>query len=291
MIIKLRGADFSADNIGTVSTDLNLLDYTKAAILASGNETMDDYQKLALDSFFRSLGAGENDGIITKMRKIYLPIICNDVTKGLINYADENFTDDGPLSSSVWSLRNRGLVGSATTPAINETLSNPLLATNFSVFWLRTERMVSGTNDSQYVAVFRGKTNTNLWCGPTEVSASSNSMVSWGQYGTNWSTNTVKSSITAVKTAALICRGANDVDRNIYGVWDSTLSGLTLADFSNESSESLYVLGLGSNNQLKPYAVVMVGEAVTLEQGKAISSAIDAMWDVFKPSTPEVPGE
>lgn len=281
MILKLRTADFSANNIGKVQVTALLDDYTKAAIIASGNKEMTLVQKSALNDFFVYL---KDNSLLSKMRKIYLPIIASDVSNAMINYATNDFTKDATPNSSIWSLRNHGLVASST-PTGNFTfeINNPIVANNFSVFWLRTELFVPGVLTEQKIITLRGKTDTTLFLGPLENSVSSNTTISWGSYGAipSWGTiGKTIASITEVKSAALICRGASDIDKNNYGTW-KTLTVTSLSDFSGETAETVYVLGVANNNTLKPYGVVMLGEAVTTAQGKEISANIDALWEAF----------
>ena len=61
--------------------------FTLDAITASGNSSMTDAQKWALNHFFFQIGAIDNDGIYAKMKYLFIPMICNNVaTKILVNY-------------------------------------------------------------------------------------------------------------------------------------------------------------------------------------------------------------
>ena len=85
LVTKLK-AVVDNDNLPVLKTDIS--DFTKAAIIASGNSSMDDAQKWALDSYFESIGAIDNGTIWQKIKAIYIPLILTDRTKIFINYKD-----------------------------------------------------------------------------------------------------------------------------------------------------------------------------------------------------------
>lgn len=89
MYIKVRGADFSNVKIGTMALELSEL--TKEAIEASGNNSMTDSQKRALDDFLMGI-QGE---IFNSIEYLILPFIANSVNKAFVNY--KNNTDYGGM--------------------------------------------------------------------------------------------------------------------------------------------------------------------------------------------------
>ena len=86
MILVLKGADFSANNIGKIDLPRELSDFTKAALSASGNTSLSDEQKLALDNFFINIGAVSNTGIWRKIKVLFLPILAADKERAFTNY-------------------------------------------------------------------------------------------------------------------------------------------------------------------------------------------------------------
>lgn len=281
MIITLKGADFSADNIGQVEIERTLNAYTLAAIEASGNAGLTDSQKFALDDLFLAMGVDGSNNVMSKMRKVYLPIIAGAVNKALVNYADNSFTNDkSDLSSDHWILRNHGLVGIDTTQGITLTLDNPLVGNNISFFMLRTELMENGVNDTSRNLILRGKTNDGLFIGPTNTSASDDDVVSLGTYGYNYNVNWGKDT-DALKATAWNVQSASVRDAVLVGNVLETAAPIITTDMSGETSQTLYVYGLGSGQTTKAYGVSMIGEAVTKEQMLNICAKIDALYDAF----------
>lgn len=81
--------------------------FTLDAITASGNSTMTDAQKWALNHFFYQMGAISNSELWQKIKFLGLPIICNDnLNKALTNYVDN--TDGNVFTGEFVS---HGLVG------------------------------------------------------------------------------------------------------------------------------------------------------------------------------------
>ena len=282
MILKLSGADFSANNLGVVQVQQDLLPYTEAAILASGNSQMTGPQKSALDKLFRAMGADGSNNVMSKMRKMYLPILCGgDVTKAMINYADSSYPNDKELDATKWIYRSHGIVGLVGSGnSIYLTLSQPLLTNNFSCFVLRTEKMESGVADASYGIVLRGKTNTGRFLGISSPSNSSDQLTSLGAYGVDWYPGGWSKINDAVKTST-VNFGTNGCDVCGIGTWLATKHPSSYTDMSAESSQTLYVFGLNNMNTEKAYGVAIIGEAVTLEQAKLITQRIDELYDAF----------
>ena len=107
MILILKGADFSANNLGQVEITTELDDFTKAAIVASGNTSMTDVQKSALNTFFKKLGAFGTTGVWSKIHYAWMPIIGGSLDKAFLNYKS-NEVNVVP-KSEYWSLVEGGI--------------------------------------------------------------------------------------------------------------------------------------------------------------------------------------
>lgn len=282
MILKLKGADFSENNLGQVDVRQDFLPYTEAAILASGNTQMTPQQKSTLDGLFRTMEAGQIGGVMSKMRKVYLPIIAADVSKALVDYATDSFTIDFNLNSENWQLRNHGLVGLATGQNLTMDLNNPLTGGNYSCFLLRTEKMVAGTDDSTYALSLRGKTSSSKWLGMRFVSQSSNGMVGSGSYGADKWFNAYYKDDDAISAAGVSLSGTSLLSicpKN--GGYEESLTAANVVDMTGETAQTLYVFGLAGMNMTKAYGVAMIGEALTEQQTRDIVSKINALYDAF----------
>ena len=279
MIIKINGADFSQNNLGKVVVTTELNPFTKAAITASGNDSLTLTQKVMLNDLFLKMGVDGSNNVMSKIHRLYLPIIAGDVSHALINYKDTNFVNDKVLDSSHWTLRSNGLVGVTPGQNIDLTESKPIMQDNFFGLFLRTELVTLGVDDSSYAMVLRGKTNTNAFLGLKQQSASSNTICSLSEYGAHWgdwakTTDAIKAS--GVNSAS----NYNDaIKRGVYTHEDTPKT--TTVDMSTETSQTLYVLGLDSTNTTKPYGVLMLGEALDSQDFLNIANAVDNLYSSF----------
>lgn len=132
-----------------VTYDLGIDEFTKSAILSSGN-SFNDSQTLAIDSFFKAIGATEGTGIWSKLKKVYLPILAVDIHKAIVDYK-LNHNDYQDIDTEYWELRSKGLVVKKNTTS---TSSSILVSENentdvydFSCFAFNTEELKT-SNDS-----------------------------------------------------------------------------------------------------------------------------------------------
>lgn len=279
MIIVLKGADFSANNIGQVRVNTELNSYTKKAIEASGNTNLTMQQQFALDDLFIAMGVDGSNDVMSKIRRLYLPIIAGDVSKALVNYNTSSFVIDQEITSECWTLRNHGLVGTKSGQEIVLTENNPIQTKNFSSFFLRTETMVSGVDDSSYSIILRGQKDDSAFLGLRQQSVSSHESVTMGEYGRTWGAVWRKGT-DIIKASGLISNG-DTVHRNMRGVWDTKTITATNADMSGETKQTVYAFGFNTVQTTKPYAVAMIGEAIDPEIAKNICEKIDALYQTF----------
>lgn len=116
MILVLQGADFSANNLGKIEVKRDINPFTLAAIDASGNQSMTNEQKSALDTFFEKIGAfGNKSEIWSKLDKVYIPFLCSSLSNACVNYKTNK--SDKELSAERYTLRNRGITGVIENPA------------------------------------------------------------------------------------------------------------------------------------------------------------------------------
>lgn len=82
---------------------------TLDAIAASGNSSMTDDQKYALNHFFYQIGAVGNTGIWTKLVALYMPLICNSN----LQYALVDYKGNGDISflpSNNVQFQSKGII-------------------------------------------------------------------------------------------------------------------------------------------------------------------------------------
>lgn len=107
MVIVLKGADFSANNIGKIDIPVEISSFTKAAILASGRSSMAIEQQVALDKFFDSLGAIDGSGVWGKIRKMYIPFLTDSLAHTFVNYKT-NIAEATP-KSEYYGFKSKGI--------------------------------------------------------------------------------------------------------------------------------------------------------------------------------------
>lgn len=287
MIIVLKGADFSQNNIGKVQTEIVLDEYTKAAILASGNDALTDIQKSALNSLFLAMGVDGSNNVMSKIRKMYLPMIAGDVSKALINYADNTFPEDATPNSADWELRNLGIAQKTTSQKFNLELTGQdiLNSNNFTQMWLRTENMVSGTNDSGRTLIVRGQTDLTKYLGLIETSSNSNTQIVSRDYGYNGFGNDGMSKANEQRRASGISfRASNDISKQRYGSYSLVTDGSITAttDMTGETSQYLYVLGMNGVEAPLPYGFLLLGEAIPDEDFRNIRDKVNELYAAMK---------
>ncbi len=298
MVIRLDGADFSDNNLGKIYVGV-LDNFTKAAITASGNSSMTDGQKAALNTFFETLGAfGTASNIWSKLDKVYLPLIADDVANAMINYVD-NSADTTP-SSDYWQLRNRGIVGSfetRTTDRLTYTKNNFFIdMLNVSIFTLATENNTyngirsllnyQGSNGSSRFLIQDslssvGKRIMNF----TGISPSGNATL-LGTYdegfaknkalGFSVNTATDVTNITSDGSFMTVAGGA--VLNNVVTETNSaTYKPLCVANYSADANQR------SNNTSTAPYGAIIIGKRLTQAEMTTLKGAMEALANVFNP--------
>lgn len=277
MIVQINNADFSEKNIGKISTGID--PFTIAAIAASGNTTMSNNQKIALNTFFKQIGAtqGSTSQIFGKMKFIYLPMIAADVAKALVNYKTNN-VDFAP-SSDYYQIRNHGIVKTSSHDGFNKVIDK-ISPDNFSMTVLRNEVYTEEeTSAADYRTSFfglRGILNTSLWIGPLYCTKSSD-----GASANLVATGLVSSAFSTVLSAdAISAQTINSDGNKVYRLINNTLSSKdkSLADFSGETSQRLYVF---VNAVYKPVGAMILGESLSNDEMYVINNALNELKHYF----------
>ena len=108
MLIVIKDADFSANNVGKVSVPKKLDHFTLDALEASHNTGLAEDKKQALNTFFSEMGAfGNENNLWSKFDMVYLPFLVSGMEYSLMNYKD-NTTKVTP-NTSYFSKVNGGI--------------------------------------------------------------------------------------------------------------------------------------------------------------------------------------
>ena len=136
--IIIKKADFSGVSIGHVDIPRKLSKDTLTWIALSGNTTMTDAQKYALDDFITTLKA---NSIYNKIDKMHLPLLASDKTHALVDY--KNKKDDAIQALlDVYTFRNHGILSEtnvANTPKIDPDYQRSI--SDISLYCFATEGM------------------------------------------------------------------------------------------------------------------------------------------------------
>lgn len=100
MIFVAKNADFSENKIGTVviPEEITISNFTRNAINASG-ESLSEQQEIALEVFFRKIGAISNNSLWVKIKFLFIPMLTNNVNKAFVNYVDNNGVEISGVNS------------------------------------------------------------------------------------------------------------------------------------------------------------------------------------------------
>lgn len=165
MIFIVKGADYSANNIGHIDIKRELNQFTLDAIVASGNESMSTAQKIALDNFFESVGAfGTRSEVWSKLDRVYIPFLCNSLDKAVLNYKT-NLVDRS-LSAERYKMRNKGITGLSASPATyteSAIVDNVAINTrDLTILGMMMESDASLTGEAS-LAAYNGNSGSNRW--------------------------------------------------------------------------------------------------------------------------------
>ena len=103
MIIKLVGADFSANNIGKVALKREVSDATKS-LLSNYTRSLTTKQQLAVEDFILGL---KSNGLWASIGNLYIQALAGNLNETMFNIKTE--TKDTTPSSEYYLLENNGL--------------------------------------------------------------------------------------------------------------------------------------------------------------------------------------
>ena len=114
LVTKLRGT-VNNPNLPVLEV---MQQFTLDAITASGNSSMTDYQKWALNHFFYQIGAIDNNSLWAKVKYLAIPMICGDVN----GKALRDYKNNAEVTFSEGTWENHG-VSKAGATALSSNFS------------------------------------------------------------------------------------------------------------------------------------------------------------------------
>lgn len=108
----INGADFSGVSIGKVVLPRELSSKAIEWIEASGNNELTNTQKFAIDDFITAIGVETDNSVWSKLDKMFLPMLANDLGHSLIDYKN-NYVAASPANINNLVYRNHGVAPSS----------------------------------------------------------------------------------------------------------------------------------------------------------------------------------
>lgn len=291
MIIRLSRADFSANNIGKYEFPKELSQFTLDAITASG-KVMTDKQKYAMEDFFKSIGAIDNNGIWAKLDKVYIPFIGADVTKGLVNYKDNNL--DNTLNADTLTLVNGGVKvkgSSDLTPSdANNIVDNYVWNwDNKSVFILNTEPLIlDGSIPSIYQLSTYTNNVSNKWMG-FKIRNTNNNVIN---FNIDQSNTILIGNNNYIENSGIVTRpqliGASSNGSNVICMLGNGITKTfeVVNPYQADSNpHTLYPFGISINGTIKPEmkacGALILGDYLTESEMKSLQIYVETLYSKF----------
>lgn len=168
MLIVIKDADFSSNNVGKVSVPKELDNFTLKALEASHNTFLEDGKKQALNTFFEEMGAfGSKSNLWSKFDMVYLPFLVSGMEYSLMNYID-NTTVVTP-NTSYFSKVNGGIkpIADFSDDAYKLKISSDYVFDyrNKSALFLATENINTDTtnNYAGVICQYSGGASFKRW--------------------------------------------------------------------------------------------------------------------------------
>lgn len=292
MIIRLSRADFSANNIGKYEFPKELSKFTLDAIAASG-KVMTDEQKYAMEYFFTSIGAIDNNGIWAKLDKVYIPFIGADVTKGLVNYKDNNL--DNTLNADNLTLVNGGVKvkgSSNLTPSdANNVVDNYVWNWDSkSVFVLNTEPLVLDGSIPSIYQLSAAYTNnvSNNWQG-FKIRNTVNNIIN---FNIDQKNTIIIGNNNYIENNKIVARpqliGASSNGSNIICMLGNGITKtfeVAKPYQADSNPHTLYPFGTSVNGiinaAMKACGALILGDYLTEEEMKSLQSNVETLYSKF----------
>lgn len=290
MIIKLNGADFSANNIGKIDLSTEISEFTKRAITASGS-TMSTDQQNALEVFFRNIGAiGSGSELWSKLTNVYLPFLGVDVTKSFVNYKG-NTVDATPLTTDAelvnGGFRIKGADGTTAIP-VPESCKVSGISIDWrdaSIFVLNTEEFIFDASKNISIANLHDSTNGEYFkINTPNVNTISIEAAQFTDNTISYITPSTPFAIyDAVSNKQVIGFSSHNGDLNevFYGGATKRTASRNLENATDEIG--MLHTGVLVGKAVRQYAngAIVIGKYMTLEEMAAFQTALTTLASAF----------
>ncbi len=273
MILRLSGADFSANNIGKIDIIREITNDTRE-LLSSFSREFTDEQMFAVQDFISGL---KNSGIWSAVGNLYIPVMCGSLSE--CGYNLKTGKNDVTFGSDyVWSSKGLKLMPTSTN------------------YWKTSAKIkVNGSQQNLHLGTY----NTDSLAGITQTEAI------FGCSLTDDNKTTLQLAITANK--ALSLKTDNNTGVSVGSTADADFTSQSLKMVVQSTLGNFAVVGkfTGEYNtpistdhtytdvpvnvfnvanvwrETKNYGLLTLGTALTREQASIYSSLCDALMNKF----------
>lgn len=266
--IIIKKADFSSVSIGHVDIPRELSEDTLAWIALSGNTTMTNVQKYALDDFITTLKAST---VYNKIDKMHLPLLASGKTHALVDY--KNKKDDAVQALlDAYTFRNHGILSETgvNIPKIDPAYQRSI--SDIGLYCFATEGMTEvnvGTfdyfnsvgdnhNDSVELATYKDTYSVQI------------------RSNINGSSNRYIDDQTAAKFSPGFFGFSINGDTIMYMKRDGSITSASAGDYTDAVRTGYSLLGFNKNSREQHAATgaFIVGSALTNEEATLLRNAI-----------------
>lgn len=266
-LVKKLKAVINNPNLPYIET---MQQFTLDAIAASGNNSMTDAQKWALNHFFYQIGAINSGNIFTKLKAIYLPVISADLQHTLINYKNNN-NDGGSFNNM--SFTDKGLVSTTSGNVYYSYVwLDPLTYTSLSLVLVRK---------NNFGGTYSWESGGNATGGTCKIQDSCNIVLD-----NNTNASYVISNVPSDARASVL--SLNSVsDNNLNAVYMNSGSNIVKVSSTIKTSPA-FVDNINVRGQIKgkltqgsPTRVSIVGNGLTDNEAKVLLEAVMELESAF----------
>lgn len=267
--IIIKKADFSSVSIGHVDIPRELSEDTLAWIALSGNTTMTNEQKYALDDFITTL---KTSSVYNKIDKMHLPLLASDKTHALVDY--KNKKDDAIQALlDVYTFRNHGILSEtavANTPKIDPDYQRSI--SDISLYCFATEGMSEvnvGTLD--YFNSVGGDHSNSV-----ELTTYKDNYAVQIRCNIDGDANRMVNDETAAKFSPGFFGFSINGDTIMYMKRDGSIKSNSAGAYTDAVHKGYSLLGLNKNSHVQHAATgaFIVGSALTNEEATLLRNAI-----------------
>jgi len=267
MVIKLKDADFSANNLGRITIDRELTP-DAVAVLSHYTKSLTKLKQLAVDDFIANL---KSSGIWTKFSMLQIPILANSVSECFYDIISGTQVSPASLDPFALDVNGLKLINTATNPGKVLKSFAPATNTNFHVCTYLAKNTIL---DPFFIS--SGAAIPTFWLNSGGFLDGTNT----NGLNANCDGNSVKIKGAKIGTSKGIT--ANDVDILYSGISTTTrsLAGTGVGATANISS--IQHIGYANVGLItEPFSLYSMGTSMTLAEMQTYNTHMNTLMDLL----------